>query len=130
MVMLNIAKITLIKATEYCLLKRFSFRVFLPAELFIIYPILIWSRLRSLVITWTKIFSKILNNECELKVPYQENSLAEKKVGCCFFWPKGFHGVSLLMYGKWGRIKLWGWCMVFWQHYVTLEKRTMRNRFL
>ena len=52
------------------------------------------------------------------------------KLKVVFFWPKRFHGVSLLMYVKWRRVKLWGWCMVFWQHYFTREKRTMKNRFL
>ena len=43
-----------LNATENCELNLSSFKVFLPAELFIIYAILIWSKLRSLVIIWTK----------------------------------------------------------------------------
>ena len=79
-----------LNATEYCVLNISSFKVFLPAELFIIYPILIWSKLRSLVKIWTKTFYNILNNERELKIAYQENFLTEKKSQlffCFLFFP-------------------------------------------
>ena len=48
MVMINIVKIELINATENCLLNIFSFGNFLPTELFLICPILTWSRLTGL----------------------------------------------------------------------------------
>ena len=45
MAMINIVRIELIGATEYCLLNSVSARFFLPTGLFLIHPILIWSRL-------------------------------------------------------------------------------------
>ena len=41
MAMINIVRIELIGATEYCLLNSVSARLFLPTELFLIHPILI-----------------------------------------------------------------------------------------
>ena len=51
MVMINIAKIESINATEN----------FLTPELFLIYPILIWSRSRGLDVIWRNLLYNILS---------------------------------------------------------------------
>lgn len=69
---------------EYSFYQKFS----LPTELFLIYPILIWSSSRSLDIIWANIFHKLLSNAWELKVGYQQNLLVWKKL--FFFLAKAF----------------------------------------
>ena len=63
MVMINIVKIELINATETCLLNCFS---------------------RGLDIIWINILYKILSNELELKIIYQQNVSAGKKLAILF----------------------------------------------
>ena len=89
LLMINIAKIELINGTNYCLRMSFSVRLFLPIELVLIHYILIWSRSRGLDVVWKNIFYNILSNEWELKVVYQQNFLAGKKLQF-FFLPKAF----------------------------------------
>lgn len=85
-VMVDIVKIQLVSANENCMLNIFfSIRFFLSTELFVIYPILIWSRSRCSDIVWTNVFYDILSNEWELKVFIN-----------IFFWRKCFHRVLLL----------------------------------
>ena len=77
--MINIVKIESINATENCQLNIFSVRIiFLQTELFLIYPILIWSRSRGLDIIWTNIVNNILSIEWKLKIAYQQNFAAGK----------------------------------------------------
>ena len=79
MVMMNIVNIELINATENCQLNIFSVRnSFLPTELFLIYPIFMWSRSRGIDIIWKKILHNILSNEWESKVVYQKTFQFEK----------------------------------------------------
>ena len=93
-VMIKIDKIELINAPENCLLNIFyqhflpkftniiSFTNifnFQPTEIFLIYPILIWSISRGLYIIWTNILYNTLSNKLELEVFYQENFLVRKK---------------------------------------------------
>ena len=85
LLMINIAKIELINGTNYCLRMSFSVRLFLPIELVLIHYILIWSRSRGLDVVWKNIFYNILSNEWELKVVYQQNFLAGKKIAVLFF---------------------------------------------
>ena len=62
-VMKNIGKVELINATETCLLNCFS---------------------RGLDIIWINILYKILSNELELKIIYQQNVSAGKKSAILF----------------------------------------------
>ena len=57
----------------------------------------------------------LLGNKSELKVVFQQHVLVGKNCQF-FFWTKHFHRVSLLMSGKWIRVKMWRSYMVFWQH--------------
>ena len=85
MVMMNIVNIELINATEKCQLNIFSVRnSFLPTELFLTYPIFMWSRSRGIDIIWIKILHNILSNEWESKVVYQKNFPVRKKLPILF----------------------------------------------
>lgn len=107
MVMINIVKLKLINTTEICLLNIFSVRhFFLQNELLLIYSILMWPRSRGIYIIWTDILSSILNNDWKFKIVYQQNFLFGKKIYISFIWPKCFHRVLLLIYGKWERVKI------------------------
>ena len=85
-----------------------------------------------------KDFYNIVSNEWELKVVYQQNFLFGKKLAALFFCSMRFRRDSLLMYGKWRRVKIWGSYMVGFltklknllQHNFTSEKRKFENRFL
>ena len=68
MVITNIVKIELINATENCLLNIFSVKIFLPAQWFLINPILIWSRSRDLDVIWTNILYNILCDKYEFLI--------------------------------------------------------------
>ena len=57
---------------------------FLRTELFLIYPILIWSRSRVIDIVWKNMLHNIPSNEWELKVVYQQSFPVEKKIGNSF----------------------------------------------
>ena len=85
MVMMNIVNIELINATENCQLNIFSVRnSFLPTELFLTYPIFMWSRSRGIDIIWIKILHNILSNEWESKVVHQKNFPVRKKLPILF----------------------------------------------
>ena len=117
------------KATEYCLLNRFSFKVFLPAELFIIYPIHIWSRLRSLVIISTEKFQNIIINECELKNAYQKNFVTEKN-GSCFFYQSASTELPYQCMASEEELSCEDHVWSFDNIILHVQKRTMKNRFL
>ena len=85
MVMIDIVKNEFININENSLLNIFSVRnSFLPTELCLIYPILMWSRSRDIDITWINILHNILSNELESNVVYQQNFLVGKKLPILF----------------------------------------------
>ena len=62
MVMINLyhGKFIMVMVHGKCLLNVSSVRFFLPRELFLIYPILIWSRSKGLNIIWTIVLAKAI----------------------------------------------------------------------
>ena len=82
MVMIKIIKMELINATENCLINIFSARnyFFLPTELILTYPILIWSRSISLYLILSNKLHKILSKEWELKDGCWQNFLVGKEL--------------------------------------------------
>ena len=75
MVIINIVKIKLTNATEYCLLNGVAVKLFLPTELVLIHHILIWSRSMGLDMIWKNLFYF----EWEMKITYQHIFLVRKK---------------------------------------------------
>ena len=82
MILINMTKIESINATENCLLIYSVRNFFISIHLFLIHPILIWSRSRGLDLIW--LLHNILSNEWELKVVYQQNFLVGKMLVILF----------------------------------------------
>ena len=84
---------------------HFHIFLFLPTELFLMYPILMKWRLRDIDIIWTNILYNILSTERELTVAYQQTIPVRKKM-ISFLRPKCFHWGWLLAYGKCRRAQM------------------------
>ena len=85
MVAINTVKIELINTTHNYLHNIFYISIFLPTELFLIYPICMRSRSKDVDIISTNILCNILSIEWELKIVYQQNFLVQKKKSFLLF---------------------------------------------
>ena len=60
------------------------YKFFLPTELLLIHPILIWPRPKCLDIIWKNILNNILSNDYKMQVVYHKNFLVGKKFTILF----------------------------------------------